>query len=98
MNRAAIEITAELTAHKTMFQFMLSSLRVALAASGDTPARQQAIQAIREELRLHRGEMLTLGPQPELFPEEVREANAAFRAQLGAIASNISALLGEFSK
>ena len=97
MNRAAIEISAELTAHKVMLAFMIESLRVALAASR-TPARQRAIHAVRKGLVLRRGELLTLGPQPELGPDDALAANVAFRAQLAEISNRVSAMLDEFSK
>jgi hypothetical protein len=81
-----------------MLPFLIESLRAALAAAGDTPARQLAIHAVKEDLVLRRGEMLTVGPQPELSTDEAKAANLAFRAQLDEISSLVSAMLGEFSK
>ena len=43
-----------------------------------------------------RASLLTLGPQPELGPDDAQAANVAFRAQLAEISNRVSAMLDEF--
>lgn len=86
---------AQSAAQKETIRFMLSALRIALKAAGNTPARQMGLLGLREQAVHWRRQRLTLGPQPELG-DAATEAHKAFREEFALNADALLALLDEF--